>query len=565
MYSNYLIDSINSARSFAGIIALCFFFICNNNAYAHPNNVNQNEKLYWTTKIWGFLKYYHPEVNKGKINWDSELINIIQKLPEAHSKEDLSELYVSWIKSLGQVPTLKRKESRVETENFDENFNLSWLDNALFTKELSNQLRLIENNRSKKLHYVKQGYVGQVEITNEINYSSSEWENPSIRLLILFRYWNVIEYFYPYKYKMDRSWDETLRYMIPRFMNVSSELDFHFLVNELTVSLCDSHAFFRTDLTYDYTGKKYIPADFKLIDNKAIITEILNDSLASLNDIRIGDAIQSVNHIPVIDVYRNNEKYIAGSNENVKKLNTSHRWIFNGSTDSVHITFERNGTIKSKTVARYNYTSFKSEEPNPIKWEKISNNIGYVNMEEGVLLAKDIPVMMKELRDTKAIIFDFRTYPEFIIDKLIRYLNSEPKKFAKAIAPDLSYPGRFRWTEPVLVGKQNPKAYKGRVIILVDENTQSRSEYFVMAMQTAERAVTVGRQTSGADGDVLGYTFFDNNMSLITGRGIYYPDGTETQRIGIHIDYLIPITIEDIRLGKDAVYEKAIEIAQQME
>ena len=84
-----------------------------------------------------------------------------------------------------------------------------------------------------------------------------------------------------------------------------------------------------------------------------------------------------------------------------------------------------------------------------------------------------------------------------------------------------------------------------------------------MAMQTVEGAVTIGRQTSGADGDVLDFTFFDDKRSWITGRGVYYPDGRETQRVGIAIDIEVPLILEDIKNDRDAILEKAIEVANQ--
>ena len=46
---------------------------------------------------------------------------------------------------------------------------------------------------------------------------------------------------------------------------------------------------------------------------------------------------------------------------------------------------------------------------------------------------------------------------------------------------------------------------------------------------------------------------------MFTGIGVYYHDGTETQRIGIVPDIEIKPTIEGIRAGKDEVLEKAIE------
>lgn len=47
---------------------------------------------------------------------------------------------------------------------------------------------------------------------------------------------------------------------------------------------------------------------------------------------------------------------------------------------------------------------------------------------------------------------------------------------------------------------------------------------------------------------------------MISGIGVYYPDGTETQRIGIVPDITVKPTIKGIKEGKDELLEKAIEI-----
>jgi C-terminal processing protease CtpA/Prc len=99
---------------------------------------------------------------------------------------------------------------------------------------------------------------------------------------------------------------------------------------------------------------------------------------------------------------------------------------------------------------------------------------------------------------------------------------------------------------------------------LLDEGTQSRAESFVMALQTVDGAITVGRQTSGADGNIADFTFFDDKTTWITGLGVFYPDGRETQRIGIVPDINVPLTVEDIRSGHDAILEKALEIANDV-
>ena len=81
-----------------------------------------------------------------------------------------------------------------------------------------------------------------------------------------------------------------------------------------------------------------------------------------------------------------------------------------------------------------------------------------------------------------------------------------------------------------------------------------------MALQTAPNVIGVGSQTAGADGNVSLITFPGNYQTYMTGIGVYYPDGKETQRIGIVPDVEVKPTIEGLRLKRDEVLEKAIEI-----
>lgn len=80
-----------------------------------------------------------------------------------------------------------------------------------------------------------------------------------------------------------------------------------------------------------------------------------------------------------------------------------------------------------------------------------------------------------------------------------------------------------------------------------------------MALQTANDVVTIGSQTSGADGNVSVIEFPQGLTSRISGLGVFYPDGTETQRKGVKIDIVVERTVAGIREGRDEVLERAIE------
>jgi C-terminal processing protease CtpA/Prc len=105
----------------------------------------------------------------------------------------------------------------------------------------------------------------------------------------------------------------------------------------------------------------------------------------------------------------------------------------------------------------------------------------------------------------------------------------------------------------------NPNSYHGGVVLLVDERTQSHAEFTTMCLQTAPLATTIGSQTAGADGNVSLVWFPGGISTYFSGIGVYYPDGAETQKVGVRVDVTVHPTIAGIQAGRDEVLEKARE------
>ncbi|WP_242921326.1 S41 family peptidase [Pontibacter liquoris] len=523
------------------------------------NSLSETEKLAATAKVWGFLKYYHPNVADGKYNWDEELFKVLPKVRAASTKEELSQVYIGWLDNIGRVKECKSCKQNNSIEYFDKNFDTSWIsDNLVFTAELSKRLRFIEQNRhqGKKYYVSASKKIGNIEVTNEIDYKGIDWHDEDVRLLSLFRYWNIIEYFFPYKYQTDTNWDKVLDNMIPKFLYPKTELEYQLAMLELVVSIDDSHAGYFNDIISPYFGQYWIPAQFKLMEQRAIITGLYNDSLARIDDIRIGDVITKINGQEVEGIFNEKEKYISGSNISRKRLNAFHT-IFNASSDSVMIEFVRNNQTATKTIRRYLRDELNIKGKEGEKFKILDGNIGYVNM--GVIAPKDVPEIMEVLKSTKAIIFDIRNYPKGTLYAVANYISSKRNDFYKVTYPDLSYPGKFIWRKGSQCGQSGDLKYKGRVILLTNERAQSHAEFTIMCLQTGDNVTTIGSQTSGADGNVSVFEMVGGYKTAITGIGIFYPDNTETQRKGVKIDIEVSPTLQGIKDGRDEVLEKAVE------
>jgi C-terminal processing protease CtpA/Prc len=509
-------------------------------------------------RIWGFIKYYHPEIATGNINWDYELFRVLPNYLNVKNDTERDAVILRWIEELGDI--LPCKTCKILNKKAFITPDLAWLNQPSLSKDLSNKLNYIKNNRFQGNHYyVKPAPgVGNPIFKNEKPYANIPEADQGFKLLAVYRYWNMIQYFFPYKNETDQDWNTVLAEMITKIMKTDSDIDHHLALLEMAVKIDDSHGWFTTKKLRKYFGFNTLPFKFKIINDKVVVTEFTNKELAIADDIKIGDAIETINSTPVAKLLKDNSKYIYASNPSVKKRNAK-KLIFKGEEDSVNITFERDGRVTSKTIKKYNYTTIKSNLQEKKTWDILDGNIGYVNM--GILTVEEVKETMEALKNTKGIVFDIRNYPKGTMYEIAKYLHTEPVEFVKFTKQDFSYPGTFVWVDSYSCGGGKLKnQYKGKVVILVNETTQSHAEFTTMALQTAKGAVIIGSQTSGADGNVSKVPVVGGHSSSITGIGIYYPDGKETQRIGIVPDIKVLPTIKGIRAGIDEPLEKAIEV-----
>uniref|UniRef100_UPI003217FEA5 S41 family peptidase n=1 Tax=uncultured Draconibacterium sp. TaxID=1573823 RepID=UPI003217FEA5 len=545
------------------ILLLLLFTIISGNTLFAQTVLSDTEKLATASRVWGFLKYYHPEVARGNMDWDAQLINILPEIESAATKEELSAVYLTWIKSLGEVKKCRSCREKPESGYFTKNFDLGWTQNSkLFTPELSQQLKFIEENRNqKKNHYVTADRISDYAvITNEKKYTNFEYPDRNYRLLALFNYWNVIEYFFPYKYQTNQNWNDVLTEMIPKFKNAENAGEYHLAMLELVTKIDDSHALFNSNVLKKQLGSKSIPTRQNMIGNKLIVTGFWNDSLAAINNLQPGDEIVRINNQSVNEIVQQNLKYSIGSTQKRKTNNAIMRALL-CNNDSMLLVTKRNGKIIDRKVKLYTFKEMNSGKTREFhKYKILENNIGYINMP--LLNAKDAEEIMQKVKHCNALIINVRNYPKFIFRRISRHLNPAKKEFVKIIKPDLTYPGKFIWKEEKTTGIKNDDYFKGKVILLVDGNTQSRAEYTVMSFQTAPNVTTIGNQTAGADGNVSLFEFAGGYRTSMSGLGIFYPDGTETQRKGVKIDIEVQPTQQGIIEGRDEILEKAIEFAK---
>lgn len=118
---------------------------------------------------------------------------------------------------------------------------------------------------------------------------------------------------------------------------------------------------------------------------------------------------------------------------------------------------------------------------------------------------------------------------------------------------------RGKFKELKIKGSGN-KAFNGKVIVLIDEDSGSASEIFSIIMQENKRAQIVGMRTRGAVLNSRDFELPENFGLRVAFRDYLSPKGVRLENIGVKPNIEIELTIEDIRTKRDGVLEQAIKI-----
>jgi C-terminal processing protease CtpA/Prc len=521
-------------------------------------------------KVWGFMKYYHPAVAAGNHNMDAELFRVMPTVLDATSVQQRSDALLKWLETFGPVPATK---FRPDTAKAVHKLDFNWLADA---KQLSDPLRaqlesIRQARRTDSHFYIGMApQVGNPEFKHELPYAEKAIPDAGYRLLALFRYWNIIQYFFPYKHLIGEDWNGILPEFAPQFVAAHDKLTYRKVALALIGRVHDTHAnlWGSKSIDTEFRGDFYAAAQVRHIEGQFVVTNFYNDSLGRLTNLRRGDVIKTVDGVSTTDWVVQRRPYYPASNEPTQFRDLS-RNLLRGLTNNAALTVARDGKPLSLTISRYtakeanlDWRIDNSSYPKDSCYQLLAPDVGYLFL--GNIESKKLPGIMKTFKNTKGLVIDLRCYPsDFVVFSLGKYLT-QPVPFVKFTNGNVQTPGLFTWSPVLKVGQQGvDDAYKGKVVILVNEVTQSNAEYTTMAFRQAPGAIVMGSTTAAADGNVSPLTLPGGLRTMISGIGVNYPDGRETQRVGIVPDIVVKPTIKGIREGRDELLERALDLIRE--
>jgi C-terminal processing protease CtpA/Prc len=522
----------------------------------------QIENLATLGKVWGFVKYHHPEIVSGARHWDYDLFRVLPDVLAARDRTSAAASMHKWLASLPAVSAPPPSVAVLETSEPALRPAIAWIsDENLLGAELSADLRHIYQIRAPNNFYVSLApYVRDPIFDHEPDYARVKFPDAGYQILALYRFWNIIEYWYPNRDIPGQNWDRALADSLSPIALAPDSEAYKRELLKLIALVRDTHANLWSSLaSRPPVGACQMPVVVRFVEGKAVVTGSAARDHAT-GGLSAGDVIEDLDGTPVDQLVERWRPYYADSNE-AARLRDIAASMTRGVCGPSHLRVQRGSEMLTATVTRVPMGTLDplagSTHDRPgSAFQKLSDDVAYLKLSNA--RAADAASYVKNAAGTKGLIIDIRNYPsEFVVFALGSLLVDKPVDFVRSTIGDLANPGVFHWGEPVSLMPAQPH-YNGKVVIIVDEVSQSNAEYTAMALRAAANAVVVGSTTAGADGNTSPFALPGGLRSMISGIGVFYPDKKPTQRIGILADVPAKPTIGGIRAGRDEVLETAI-------
>ena len=403
-------------------------------------------------------------------------------------------------------------------------------------------------------------------------YAEMQFPATEYRLLALFRFWNVVNYFFPYKHLIGDSWNDVLQRYIPKFEANQNAADYQLTVFELATEMHDSHAGVRNaSAAMEKLYGFQTPAFVTYLENQSVVRKVLDDKAP----VKVGDVVLTIDGAPVEKRLAYLSRYIGASTPQSLMLRV-HSLLLAGPKDSKVKLRVRGPNGKERDVELT-----RSIAPNDPKYYAAMNRTGpvmkllpqgYGYVDLGRLEVGEVDKMFQTIKTAPAVIFDMRGYPTGsaweIAPRLTEKKNVIAALFSRSLLDPSSltssdYADHANYSAAQKLPDAKGSVYQGKVVTLINEEAISRAEHACLFFEAATDVTFVGTPTQGANGDVTLMVLPGNLPISFSGHDIRHADGRQLQRLGIQPHIRVAPTIRGIVAGRDEILDAAVKHLQR--
>jgi carboxyl-terminal processing protease len=323
------------------------------------------------------------------------------------------------------------------------------------------------------------------------------------------------------------------------------------------------------EITEDKTGEDKevfdrfgLPIDVRVLENQVVITNVQKDSNAEKAGLKVGFVIDKINRISLKEFMIRLQNFNAYSKTLKHQMPAVLLSFMEGEEDSeVELTvLDEKDVPKTVLIKRQ---GLKGELVNIIKnipaqllkfeSKSLDDKIGYIKFNFFAFPVLDkFCAAVTELKSKEAIIIDMRGNSGGAFGVLFGISGLLTDK-AFPVGTQINRRGKN-----VLSVTPMPNNYKGKLVVLVDEQSVSAAEIFAAGMQENGRALVVGDRSAGKALPSLTQTLPTGAVFMYPIANFSSPKGNFLEGKGVEPTVQIPLNRKELLAGKDAQLETAI-------
>jgi carboxyl-terminal processing protease len=330
------------------------------------------------------------------------------------------------------------------------------------------------------------------------------------------------------------------------------------IIAQALTTLEDSHTFF---VPPDRTEHVDYGWQMGMVGEHCYVTAVKPGSDAAAKGLRVGDEVLSIDGRPPTRQHLWKITYLyytlrpqAGMNVTVKRAD--------GARDIVVAAKVRQGKRLLDFTGEDRWAAIReSESEARLQRHRYYDDVGGAfvwKMPQFDLDNQDVDRMMARAEARQSLILDLRGNAggyETTLQRMIGNLFDHDVTIA-----DIH--GR-KESKPLVAKTRGAKAYKGRVVVLIDHRSASSAEMFARVMQLEKRGTVIGDRSAGA---VMRARFFDYQFGVdvvffygasITDADVVMSDGKSLERVGVTPDEVVLPSAEDLAAQRDPALSRA--------
>ncbi|OBV41552.1 S41 family peptidase [Janthinobacterium psychrotolerans] len=396
-------------------------------------------------------------------------------------------------------------------------------------------------------------------------YRDMRFPPPAWRQLAAIKLWATMDKYFPAKPLMDVSWDQALLDCLRRMDVVPDARAYGQALEAMAVQLDDSHVGTGSRALGWNERTHGVGVQLARIGGRIYVAGVTDPALEGSGSLRVGDEIISIDGEDAAARLLRLAGTVAASTEAGRWRKAMFEMTLAPANGVVKLVLAGADGKQRGVTVQPAVLDDRLPPRHALPVVSVEDGVAYVDLDR--LQPGEVDAMFTAIKDSRALILDMRGYPNGTGRAIARRLNvnhatSFATSYQQLAMPYEAGHGAQLAYDDRLFPAPGP-LYRGKVVMLIDEHTQSQAEHLALMVETATPVTFVGMPSAGANGDMREVVLPGNVHVWYSGLEVRHADGRRLQRLGVQPHVVAAPSVAGLRAGRDEVLERARQLLRQ--